>query len=68
VVFTWGWESGAIPVEPGSSTVEVDLSEHDGVTRLRLTHRGLDAAVRPMHDEGWETFLTQLVAAAEEPV
>jgi uncharacterized protein YndB with AHSA1/START domain len=66
VVFTWGWESGAIPVEPGSSTVEVDLSEHDGVTRLRLTHRGLDAAVRPMHDDGWRKFLSQLVAAAEE--
>jgi uncharacterized protein YndB with AHSA1/START domain len=65
VVFTWGWESGAIPVEPGSSTVEVDLSEHDGVTRLRLTHRGLDAAVREMHDDGWQRFLPQLVAAAE---
>lgn len=64
VVFTWGWESGAIPVEPGSSTVEVELTEHDGVTRLRLTHRGLAAAVRPLHDEGWEKFLTQLVAAA----
>jgi uncharacterized protein YndB with AHSA1/START domain len=66
VVFTWGWESGAIPVEPGSSTVEVDLTEHDGVTRLRLIHRGLAAAVRPMHDDGWEHFLTQLVTAAEE--
>jgi uncharacterized protein YndB with AHSA1/START domain len=66
VVFTWGWESGAIPVEPGSSTVEVDLSEHEGVTRLRLTHRGLDAAVRPIHDEGWGTFLSKLAAAAEE--
>jgi len=65
VVFTWGWENGAIPVEPGSSTVEVDLSEHDGVTRLRLTHRGLDAAVREMHDDGWQRFLPQLVAAAE---
>ena len=65
VVFTWGWESGAIPVKPGSSTVEVDLEEHDGVTRLTLTHRGLDAAVRPLHDEGWEKFLAQLAIAAE---
>jgi uncharacterized protein YndB with AHSA1/START domain len=65
VVFTWGWESGAIAVEPGSSTVEVDLEERDGVTRLTLTHRGLDAAVRPLHDEGWEKFLAQLATAAE---
>ena len=66
VVFTWGWESGAIPVAPGSTTVEVELSEHEGVTRLRLTHRGLDAAVRHLHDDGWRRFLPQLVAAAEE--
>jgi uncharacterized protein YndB with AHSA1/START domain len=65
VVFTWGWESGAIAVEPGSSTVEVDLEERDGVTRLTLTHRGLDPGVRAMHDEGWEKFLAQLATAAE---
>jgi uncharacterized protein YndB with AHSA1/START domain len=66
VVFTWGWESGAIAVTPGSSTVEVDLEERDGVTRLTLTHRGLDAAVRPLHDEGWKKFLGQLKTASEE--
>jgi hypothetical protein len=52
-------------VKPGSSTVEVDLVEHDGVTRLTLSHRGLDAAVRSLHDEGWQKFLAQLVIAAE---
>jgi hypothetical protein len=30
-----------------------------------LTHRGLDAAVRPLHDEGWEKFLAQLAIAVE---
>ena len=65
VVFTWGWESGAIAVEPGSSTVEVDLDERDGVTHLRLTHHGLDAAVRPLHDDGWSRFLPQLKSATE---
>ena len=65
VVFTWGWESGAIAVEPGSSTVEVELEEREGVTRLTLTHRGLDPAVRPLHDEGWERFLAELAIAAE---
>jgi uncharacterized protein YndB with AHSA1/START domain len=65
VVFTWGWESGAIPVAPGATTVEVDLEERDGVTQVRLTHRGLDAALRPMHAEGWASYLARLAAAAE---
>ena len=65
VVFTWGWESGALPVAPGSTTVEVDLAERDGVTHVRLTHRGLAAAMRPMHAEGWGRYLARLAAAAE---
>jgi uncharacterized protein YndB with AHSA1/START domain len=66
VVFTWGWESGAIPVAPGSTTVEVDLDERDGVTHVRLTHRGLGAALRPMHVDGWGRYLARLAAAAED--
>ena len=65
VVFTWGWESGAIPVAPGSTTVEVDLEERGGVTHVRLTHRGLDAALRTMHAEGWERYLARAAAVAE---
>jgi uncharacterized protein YndB with AHSA1/START domain len=65
VVFTWGWESGAIPVAPGATTVEVDLDERDGVTHVRLTHRDLDAALREMHAGGWEQYLARLAAAAE---
>lgn len=65
VVFTWGWESGALPVEPGSTTVELDLAEHGGVTRVRLTHRGLDATMRPWHADGWRRYLARLAAAAE---
>jgi uncharacterized protein YndB with AHSA1/START domain len=65
VVFTWGWESGALPVAAGSTTVEVDLAERDGVTRVRLTHRGLDEAMRAMHADGWPRYLARLAAAAE---
>jgi uncharacterized protein YndB with AHSA1/START domain len=65
VVFTWGWESGALPVAPGSTTVEVDLTEHDGVTHVRLTHRGLDAAMRAMHAGGWDRYLARLAAVLE---
>jgi uncharacterized protein YndB with AHSA1/START domain len=67
VVFTWGWESGALPVAPGASTVEVDLDERDGVTHVRLTHRGLDAAMRQMHAEGWSRYLPVLAAVLEGP-
>ena len=65
VVFTWGWESGALPVDPGSSTVEVDLEEHAGVTRVRLVHRGLSPEMRPWHADGWRRFLPRLAAAVE---
>lgn len=62
VVFTWGWDSGAIPVPPGSSTVEVDLLEHADGTLVRLTHRDLAPEVRPLHAEGWSRFLPRLAA------
>jgi uncharacterized protein YndB with AHSA1/START domain len=65
VVFTWGWESGALPVSPGSTTVAVDLDERDGVTHVRLTHAGLDAVMRPWHADGWRRYLDRLAAAAE---
>jgi uncharacterized protein YndB with AHSA1/START domain len=65
VVFTWGWESGALPVAPGSTTVEVDLSERDGVTHVRLTHRGLDPAMRAMHADGWARYLARLEAVLD---
>ncbi len=65
VVFTWGWDSGALPVAPGSTTVAVDLAERDGVTCVRLTHSGLSAAMRPWHEDGWRRYLARLAAAAE---
>jgi uncharacterized protein YndB with AHSA1/START domain len=65
VVFTWGWESGALPVEPGSTTVEVELHEHGDTTRVHLTHRGLTDSMRPFHADGWRRFLARLQAVAE---
>ena len=62
VVVTWGWDSGAIPVPPGSSTVAVDLLEHPEGTLVRLVHRDLAPEVRRLHAEGWSRFLPRLAA------
>lgn len=40
-------------------------AELDGVTHVRLTHSGLDAAMRPMHAEGWDRYLTRLATVLE---
>jgi uncharacterized protein YndB with AHSA1/START domain len=62
VVVTWGWDSGAIPVPPGSSTVTVDLLEHPDGTLVRLVHSDLAPEARRLHAEGWSRFLPRLAA------
>jgi uncharacterized protein YndB with AHSA1/START domain len=62
VVVTWGWDSGVIPVPPGSSTVSIDLLEHPEGTLVRLVHRDLAPEVRRLHAEGWSRFLPRLAA------
>jgi uncharacterized protein YndB with AHSA1/START domain len=57
LVFTYGWEDGRMGVPPHSTTVEIDLVERDGVTTVRLVHRGLPPEVVPDHQQGWRYFL-----------
>jgi uncharacterized protein YndB with AHSA1/START domain len=64
VVFTWGWEGAGSPVQPGASTVEVELIPDGDGTIVRLTHRDLPAEARGPHLAGWEHFLPRLAAAA----
>ena len=60
VVFTYGWEDGRMGVAPESTTVEIELSEEDGATVLRLVHRGLPPEAVDDHERGWTYFLGAL--------
>jgi uncharacterized protein YndB with AHSA1/START domain len=70
IVFTWGWEGGAPPVAPGSTTVVVELEPAESGTLVRLTHTGIDEPpVAEHHRQGWERYLQRLAvrAAGGEP-
>ena len=69
LVFTWGWEPTAsgesYDVEPGASTIEVQLEEDGDGTLLRFEHRDLPTAeAAEKHGHGWDHFLPRLVEAA----
>ena len=69
LVFTWGWEEGALPVAPGQSTVEITLEPDGEGTLLRLTHRDLPQDMHKFHQLGWDYALPRLaaVAAGQDP-
>lgn len=60
LVFTYGWQDGRMGASAGSTTVEIELSEDDGVITLRLTHRGLPPAAVEDHERGWAYILSTL--------
>jgi uncharacterized protein YndB with AHSA1/START domain len=64
LVFTWGWEDGALPVAPGESTVEISLEPDGEGTLLRLTHRDLPQGMHKFHRLGWGYALPRLAAVA----
>ena len=64
IVFTWGW-SHDLAVAPGSTRVEVSLTEDGEGTILVLRHLGLpDAAQREHHRDGWRVYLDRLAVRA----
>jgi uncharacterized protein YndB with AHSA1/START domain len=64
LVFTYGWEGDLMGLPPESSTVEIELIEHEGSTTLRLTHRGIPPESLEDHRRGWVFFLGRLRDAA----
>lgn len=63
--FTYGWESGPFPVEPGSTLVTVEFEAAHDATRLSVRHGGLDADMAERHTEGWAMFIERLAGVAE---
>lgn len=65
LVFTWGWEEGASPVGPGSSTVEFELIPDGDGTLLRFRHFNLPSAeAAESHSHGWDHYLARLATLA----
>lgn len=68
LVYTWGWESGPVPV--GSTTVEYELLPRDGGTMLRFRHFDLpNTEAAESHAHGWDHYFERLalLAAGEDP-
>jgi uncharacterized protein YndB with AHSA1/START domain len=61
VVYTVGWE-GNSEFPPGSTRVEITLSEEDGGTRLLLRHYG--PPTDGLERKGWGDYLERLRASA----
>jgi uncharacterized protein YndB with AHSA1/START domain len=69
LVFSYGWEGGLMGLPPESSTVVIELEEREGITTLRLSHRGIPPESVEDHRRGWVFFRGRLrdVGAASEP-
>jgi uncharacterized protein YndB with AHSA1/START domain len=62
LVLAYGWKDDLMGVPPDSTTVEIELEEHDGRTVLTLVHRGIPIEVADDDQYGWGFFLARLQA------
>ncbi|MGH9136614.1 MAG: SRPBCC family protein [Acidimicrobiales bacterium] len=69
VVFSFGWDptDGAPAIAPGSTRVEVTLTDDGGDTIMTLRHTGIPTAHADEHRAGWAHFLPLLADAASRP-
>ena len=64
LAYSFGWE-GNDEVPPGSSLIEIDLSDRDGGTLMRMTHSGLPNETScANHATGWAHYIGRLSIAA----
>lgn len=61
LAFTWRWEGAPNPMPGLETLVEVQLTDKDGGTEMRMTHSGFPAAAaRDGHDQGWSSAFNKL--------
>jgi uncharacterized protein YndB with AHSA1/START domain len=65
IVFTWGYDKPGHSIPPGSTLVEITLTEQGTGTRLRLVHRNLSGDAREKHGFGWDHYLARLKTISE---
>ena len=63
IVYSFGWEGGAMGVLPGSTKVEIDLAPKERGTLLTFVHSGLPEAAIGPHTDGWTHYLGRLAIA-----
>jgi uncharacterized protein YndB with AHSA1/START domain len=63
IVYSFGWEHGAMGVPPGSTKVEIDLAPKERGTLLTFVHSGLPEAAIGPHTDGWTHYLGRLAIA-----
>lgn len=59
IAFTYGFRSGS-PIPEGGSLVSIGLKDHNGGTKLRLTHTFATEDARNEHVQGWRYQLAVL--------
>jgi glutathione S-transferase len=61
LAYTWKWEGEHNPMSGMESLIEVDFTEKDDGTELRMTHSGFPAAAaRDSHAQGWGSCFNRL--------
>ncbi|GAA2681109.1 SRPBCC family protein [Nonomuraea recticatena] len=67
IVFTFGWEAtpGAPDIPPGTTRVEVTLTQDGEGTRLTLRHSGLPDLLEQETGSGWADVLGRLAQSAD---
>ncbi len=62
LAFTYGWVGDLMGVSPGSTIVDIELTELEAGTCVTVVHRGLPDDAADDHRTGWNHFLGELVS------
>ncbi len=60
IVLGWGWEHGAMGLQPDASTLTVTFTPTEAGTEVTLVHEGLAEEQAVGHAEGWNHYFERL--------